>query len=330
MTATTCPVHVDAELDAGLSRWLWLVTWLLVIPHHVVLAFLWLASAVRSVVASEQGGHEPGYGTTSTPPPPRGGPATAPLPPRPHDSGWTAGRVVSLTLGALLVASAVGLGLPAGALAAADLGGRDDEGFVTSDEQPITTPTYALVSSNLELHADAPPTLTPSALLGDTRLSVDPAGARPLFVGIAPTAAAEDYLRDVERDVLTDVRAGEPVLLRRGDAAPTSPPGEVGIWAARSSGLGEQSLTWTPEEGDWTVVVMNADGSAGVDVQAAAGAEVPALGRLVWSLLAVALLVLLAGVALVAAALRGVSRYDVRTRDRTATGTGAGAGAGTL
>ena len=50
-TSAVYPVHVDAALEPGLSRWLWLVKWILVIPHYVVLAFLWLGFVAMSVVA---------------------------------------------------------------------------------------------------------------------------------------------------------------------------------------------------------------------------------------------------------------------------------------
>jgi hypothetical protein len=47
----TYPVAVDGHLDESLSRWRWLVKWLLVLPHIVVLLFLWLAFIVLTVIA---------------------------------------------------------------------------------------------------------------------------------------------------------------------------------------------------------------------------------------------------------------------------------------
>jgi hypothetical protein len=49
--STSYSGRVDAHLDPGLSRWLWLVKWILAIPHYIVLAFLWVGFVLVSVVA---------------------------------------------------------------------------------------------------------------------------------------------------------------------------------------------------------------------------------------------------------------------------------------
>ena len=50
-TVQDYPLHFEARLDEPLSRWLWLVKWLLALPHWIALAFLWIAFPVLTLIA---------------------------------------------------------------------------------------------------------------------------------------------------------------------------------------------------------------------------------------------------------------------------------------
>lgn len=51
MSQPPYPVRVTASLDPAISRWLWLVKWLLAFPHWVVLVLLWIAFVLTSIAA---------------------------------------------------------------------------------------------------------------------------------------------------------------------------------------------------------------------------------------------------------------------------------------
>jgi hypothetical protein len=45
------PLRIEGKLDEPISRWLWIVKWVLLIPHYIVLGFLFVAMLVLTVIA---------------------------------------------------------------------------------------------------------------------------------------------------------------------------------------------------------------------------------------------------------------------------------------
>lgn len=141
---------------------------------------------------------------------------------------------------------------------------------------------------------------------GDIRLDVAPQADKPVFVGIARTDDLSAYLADVSHTTVTDLDY-EPFEAsyspQQGERSPTE-PGSERIWAASTQGAGPQTLTWEAKDGDWSIVVMNADGSPGVEADVSAGAKLPFLTAVGWSALGGGALLLLAAIALAVLGIR--------------------------
>jgi hypothetical protein len=139
------------------------------------------------------------------------------------------------------------------------------------------------------------------ALDTDLRLRVTAPGSdSQIFVGIGPTAAVDAYLDGVAHDEITGlVNGGTPVYRTSAGSSPAAEPADQTFWAVATSGLGTQQLRWSPTNGRWAVVIMNADGSA--NVTAAATVEIRAgfLLPLALTLLVIGVLFTLVAVALI-------------------------------
>jgi hypothetical protein len=191
---------------------------------------------------------------------------------------------------------------------------RDGKGFVSFGHTDLRTEQYAIVG---DLRGDGPSWFYESTLLGDARVRATSRAAQPLFIGIARKGDVLRYLRGAGYATVDsfEVRAdtthpGRP---------PTGPPSGESIWVTTTQGTGEQTLLWTPRSGDWSIVFMNADASANVDVRGDASAELPFLPWLAGGLLIIGAAAGFGGAWVLAGAIRRASSSRRSGRDRSRT-----------
>ena len=182
------------------------------------------------------------------------------------------GRIVLVVLGCVFVPLALALLGGGTVLTWAHQTQRDASGYFTSPSERLETLDYAIVSERVDLDLDSGDYLGVGQL-GTVRIRLDSTNERQVFIGIGPRRAVKDYLRGVARAEIADVSTDPFSVEYRhlGDGAPTGPPGDESFWQAQAEGSGPQTLTWPVESGDWVVVVMNRDATAGVGVDAAVG-----------------------------------------------------------
>jgi hypothetical protein len=232
-------------------------------------------------------------------------------------SSLTAGTLQHMRIASVIAASLAGL-LSIGLLAAGGLllwgdSKKDDQGYISTASHRFATDRAGLATDNLDLDLDGLDTVVNRDHYGTIRLQVDPRTDKPMFIGIAPTQDVERYLHDTSHALVTDISYSPfhaHYAAERGSARPAAPAAQ-GFWSASAHGTGRQTLTWHVDEGDWSVVVMNEDGSRGVDAGVRAGADVPWLDDLAWGVTIAGVVMLLLATGFTVVAVRAKPRIAV-------------------
>jgi predicted RND superfamily exporter protein len=175
---------------------------------------------------------------------------------------------------------------------------RDADDFFVSDGHRFERSSFAITSDGVGVLADAPgwvaDMLTDPV---DVRVKGSSNNGSDLFLGIAASNDVEAYLAGVSYDEVDDIEfEGRDIdyVHHEGASAPAVPGAET-FWVAAVEGPGLQTLDWSVEQGEWSVVVMNADGLAGVDTSLVLGAGISNIVAVMWGVLAFGVISMLAG-----------------------------------
>jgi hypothetical protein len=218
----------------------------------------------------------------------------------------SAGRIVLLVFGAIILLVALALIAAGGALVWLDKAHSDSEGFITTDTIHLDRASYAITTHPAEMDLE-------SGWFGDTHhiatIKVQASSensSKEIFIGIADEADVRAYLSGVNYDEIKEFRI-HPFRVyytnHPGNSAPAAPTSQT-FWVVSEHGSGNQTLEWELETGDWVMVLMNADGSAGVDVSGAIGVKAPWVFWVGLGLLIGGIVLLIIGVGLVLLATR--------------------------
>ena len=264
------------NLLTGIARW-----------SMRVLAYVALLTPRYPPFRLDQGGDEPV--DPDGPPPPGSGtvapwisasaPPAPPPPPRPG-AGTTVALVLSVVVGVVMMLGGAVIGFGGGVLLAVN-STRDAAGYATSPDLTLTTPTAAVVSSDMTIQGDNRWRMRWGDF-GTVRVTAAAQGQAPIFLGVALASDVDSWLSGTARDEVTRAwgNAGGPALRRiSGDIRSVSPPAAQSFWVSQASGTGTVQLQWDAltSNGRYVLVLANADGSPSVAASSRIAVKVPSL-----------------------------------------------------
>ena len=226
--------------------------------------------------------------------------------PKNSSGGHRVAQVTAIIVGVLIALAAIASLLGAGVLAWATATQRDSQGFFSTPKQRFSTATSAITSDRIDLRADPGPSdwFVTNDNIARVRIQAKNEGAT--FIGIARESDVERYLAGVAHHEVTSV-SYDPFSATYRNSPGTrlpQPPATETFWVAKAVGEGTQTLQWTPTNGTWAVVIMNANASPGVASDVSLGLRVSILGWMIGALIVVGLVALLIGTGLIVWAAR--------------------------
>lgn len=245
---------------------------------------------------------------------------TTPLSPAPPARrSWSGWRTLLVVVGAMFAMVSVVL-FAIGGVGLWAQHQRDGNGYFTAGPERLATSAYALSAPSLDIGGTGPDALYTDDFLGDVRIDFESkTPGTAVFVGIGPAADVAAYLNGVGHDEVADFDV-DPFKLSTTSRAgndPSAVPTTQSFWVASATGAGPSTLTWPATGGDWSVVIMNADGSRNVAVDLSVGGTLPAVEGITIGALIGAVLLLIIGTAVIVATIS--TRRDARTGERRVT-----------
>lgn len=213
---------------------------------------------------------------------------------RPKGS-WNAVKVILAIFGGFMILVALPLIFSGSTLMAVTNELDTGSGYIGVKGVDMETGTQVLVFKNMEIgdmvyeEIDHPSMRYWGPDFEDfvsVRFMAESNNGKELFVGLLEMDDALAYLGDVEYEYVSNFQMDEfddrtpDIDYRKHSGVELTVPPEDVQWVIKATGTDIENLQWTPDYGEYWLVVMNTDLSAGVDFDGGAGVKIPLLGSI--------------------------------------------------
>jgi len=189
------------------------------------------------------------------------------------------GRILLLVIGVIIIFPALALIVGGAGVLWVNSAYKDSEGFITTKTIELDKNSHAIVTQPVDIDVRA-------ARMWEwhdfVTFKVEGSNNNPskqTFIGIASKSDLDNYLSGVKYDEITEFHIHPLDIVSErhdGNSVPAAPTTQT-FWIDSVHGPGTQVLEWELKTGTYSLVLMNADGSADVDLSVIVGAKIPAL-----------------------------------------------------